>query len=112
MGVAVLILGDSGSGKSTSLRNFDKDEVAVMSILGKRLPFRKKLDVLNHAGYGAVQQALSLKAPISAGLRLGEGSGAVALLPLLDLALAVYHSGQTFDKLGIAAYQPQDGRPC
>lgn len=59
MGVAVLILGDSGSGKSTSLRNFDKDEVAVMSILGKRLPFRKKLDVLNHAGYGAVQQALS-----------------------------------------------------
>ena len=60
----------------------------------------------------AVQQALSLKAPISAGLRLGEGSGAVALLPLLDLALAVYHSGQTFDKLGIAAYEPQDKTPC
>lgn len=59
MGVAVLILGDSGSGKSTSLRNFEKDEVAVLSVLGKRLPFRKKIDVLNHAGYGSVQQALS-----------------------------------------------------
>ena len=54
----------------------------------------------------AVLEALGLRAPISAGLHLGEGSGAVALLPLLDLALAVYHSGQSFAKLGIAAYVP------
>ena len=60
----------------------------------------------------SVQQALGVQAPISAGLHLGEGSGAVALLPLLDLALSVYHSGQTFDKLGIAAYVPQDGKSC
>ena len=58
MGVAVLVLGESGSGKSTSLRSFERDEVAVMSVLGKRLPFRKKLDTINHAGYGAIQQAL------------------------------------------------------
>lgn len=59
MGVAVLVLGDSGSGKSTSLRNFEPGEVAILSVLGKRLPFRKKLDVLNHANYGTVQQALT-----------------------------------------------------
>jgi nicotinate-nucleotide--dimethylbenzimidazole phosphoribosyltransferase len=41
-------------------------------------------------------------------MRLGEGSGAVALLPLLDLALSVYGSGQTFDRLGIDAYTPQN----
>ena len=29
-----------------------------MSVLGKRLPFRKQLDTINHAGYGAIQQAL------------------------------------------------------
>ena len=44
---------------------------------------------------------------ICAGLRLGEGSGAAAALPLLDQALAVYNSGHTFGNLGIDAYTPQ-----
>ena len=56
----------------------------------------------------ALLEALGLRAPICADLHLGEGSGAVALLPLLDLALSVYHSGQSFEKLGIAAYVPQN----
>lgn len=54
-----------------------------------------------------VLAALRLDAPIRARLCLGEGSGAVALLPLLDMALALYGSGQSFEKLGIAAYTPQ-----
>ena len=52
-------------------------------------------------------EALGLHAPLNASMRLGEGGGAVMLLPLLDMALAVYHSGQTFDRLGIEAYTPQ-----
>lgn len=51
--------------------------------------------------------ALRLQPCISAGLHLGEGSGAVLALPLLDQALAVYNSGHTFDALGIDAYVPQ-----
>lgn len=51
--------------------------------------------------------ALELQHCISAGLHLGEGSGAVLALPLLDQALAVYNSGHTFDALGIDAYVPQ-----
>ena len=51
-------------------------------------------------------EALELRPLIAAGLRLGEGGGAAAALPLLDLALRVYHSGNTFDQLGIEAYQP------
>lgn len=54
-----------------------------------------------------VLDALGVKPLITAGMRLGEGSGAVAALPLLDMALAVYHSGQTFDHLGMEAYTPQ-----
>ena len=54
-----------------------------------------------------VLDALGLRPLITAGMRLGEGSGAVAALPLLDMALAVYGSGQTFGHLGIAAYTPQ-----
>lgn len=38
--VPILLIGKSGSGKSTSLRNFKKDEVAVINVLGKPLPFK------------------------------------------------------------------------
>ena len=58
MGVCVLILGDSGSGKSTSLRNFEPGEVGILNVMGKPLPFRKKLPKLNHPNYGAIQQKL------------------------------------------------------
>ena len=57
---------------------------------------------------GLLLEALNLRPLITAGLRLGEGSGAVAALPLLDMALAVYHDGQRFDGLGIQAYTPQN----
>ena len=40
MGVAILILGKSGSGKSTSLRNFASDEIGIFNVLGKPLPFK------------------------------------------------------------------------
>lgn len=47
MGLVNLVLGESGSGKSTSLRNFEKSEVLVFNIADKVLPFRKKLNVIN-----------------------------------------------------------------
>lgn len=52
--------------------------------------------------------ALGLEPIIQAGLHLGEGSGAVLALPLLDQALAVYSSGHTFSHLGIDAYVHQN----
>ena len=54
---------------------------------------------------GLLLEGMGLSAPIHAGLRLGEGTGAVCLVPLLDMALAVYDSGQSFARLGIEAYQ-------
>ena len=48
--------------------------------------------------------ALGKHALIDAGLRLGEGSGAVAAMPLLDMALAVYSAGETFSDRGIEPY--------
>lgn len=58
MGICVLVLGDSGSGKSTSLRNFEPDEIGILNVMGKPLPFRKKLSKVDHANYGTIQQAL------------------------------------------------------
>ena len=40
MGIPVLILGESGSGKSASLRNFKKGDVGVINVAGKPLPFK------------------------------------------------------------------------
>jgi hypothetical protein len=40
MATVVLILGKSGSGKSTSLRNLNPAEVALVQVIGKRLPFK------------------------------------------------------------------------
>ena len=52
-------------------------------------------------------EALGKKPLITAQMRLGEGSGAVAALPLLDMALAVYSSGHTFGAMGMEPYTPQ-----
>ena len=56
-----------------------------------------------------VLEALGKEPLITAGLRLGEGTGAVAAMPLLDMAKAVYASGYTFDSSGVEPYQPLGG---
>lgn len=40
MGLLVYILGRSGTGKSFSMRNFDKKELGVINVQGKILPFK------------------------------------------------------------------------
>lgn len=45
-----------------------------------------------------------LTAPINAGLRLGEGTGGVLLVPLLDGALALYRNSHKFDETNIERY--------
>lgn len=46
MGIPVLIIGESGSGKSASLRNFKPEEVAIFNVAGKPFPFRNKFSAL------------------------------------------------------------------
>lgn len=58
MGNMVMLIGKSGSGKSTSLRNFEPDEVGIFNIAGKPLPFRKKLPKADRVGYAAIMQSL------------------------------------------------------
>ncbi len=58
MGVPVLILGESGSGKSASLRNFAPEEVSIFNVAGKPLPFRKKLPMKSTSDYGEIQSLI------------------------------------------------------
>ncbi|MDO4568261.1 MAG: nicotinate-nucleotide--dimethylbenzimidazole phosphoribosyltransferase [Clostridia bacterium] len=53
---------------------------------------------------GAILRALGLNALIDAQLRLGEGTGAVCALPLLDMALAVYRNMSTYGDIGAKAF--------
>ena len=48
---------------------------------------------------------MGLRAPLSAGLRLGEGTGAMLLVPLLDGALALYRGAHRFSDLPMERYQ-------
>lgn len=43
--IPILIIGKSGSGKSTSLRNLKKEEYSLVNVLNKDLPFRNGRDI-------------------------------------------------------------------
>ena len=55
-------------------------------------------------GAQIVMKSLNLQPVLHADMRLGEGTGAVALMPLLDLALSVYKNAATFDDIKVEAY--------
>ena len=54
-----------------------------------------------------VLEALGKAPLLTAGLHLGEGTGAVASIPLWDMALAVYNHCYSFAEGGITPYTPQ-----
>ena len=51
MAIPVLILGESGTGKSASLRNFDVSEIKVINVEGKPLPFKNKFESFSSDNY-------------------------------------------------------------
>ena len=68
MGIPVFVIGESGSGKSTAIRNFSKDDVGVLSVVSKPLPFKtdivpynvsKKAKELGTDRYSLIKSALS-----------------------------------------------------
>lgn len=59
MGIPVLILGESGAGKSSSMRNFEPEEVSVFNVASKPMPFRKMLPRIDNASYDVIQKMLA-----------------------------------------------------
>lgn len=53
-----------------------------------------------------LMDALEMTPFLTCGMHLGEGSGGVMLVAVLDLALAVYNSMGTFEDINIDAYEP------
>ena len=62
MATAVLIMGESGSGKSASLRNFAPNDISVFNVTTKPLPFKQgktKIPKIDNATYADIANALA-----------------------------------------------------
>lgn len=62
MGKKVLILGASGTGKSASMRNFSKDEILIINVAGKDMPFKEPkggFEKLNTDQYRDIKRAMT-----------------------------------------------------
>ena len=82
---------------------------AVSALLAQKInPISAEYMVASHvssepAGRMLLEE-IGLKPIINAEMRLGEGTGGIMLLPLLDGALAVYKNSHKFDEIGIERY--------
>lgn len=62
MAIIVMVYGQSGTGKSTSLRNFKPEDVCIVNVSGKPLPFKNKHKTFNTDDYMSIGTAIK-KAP-------------------------------------------------
>lgn len=60
MGIPVLILGESGTGKSASMRNFETGDLKVINVANKPLPFKNKFESIPTDDYKAILKELKL----------------------------------------------------
>lgn len=112
-GMVGLYLGGAAAGIPVLIDGFIS---AVSALLAVR--YRKEVwDYLIPSHVSAepagmmVLDALGLSPLISCGMCLGEGTGAVAAIPLLDMAFAVYHDMSTFENAGIEQYEDYQNKP-
>lgn len=62
MGISVLVLGFSGSGKTASLRNFEEGEAGVFNPLNKRAPFKGGAKTCNTRDYDLIEATIKRNA--------------------------------------------------
>jgi hypothetical protein len=63
--IGILIEGDSGTGKSTSIRTLDPEKTGIINVTGKRLPFKSNFKVIKEDNCGKIVDILkSCKADI------------------------------------------------
>ncbi|MFI3238041.1 MAG: nicotinate-nucleotide--dimethylbenzimidazole phosphoribosyltransferase [Lachnospiraceae bacterium] len=82
----------------------------VSALLAERIcPNTKQYLLPSHLGKEpatcAIMKELGYEASITAKLKLGEGTGAVMLFPLLDMAKVVYDENQTFTDIQVDDYK-------
>lgn len=106
-GIVGAFLGGALYGIPVIMDGFISGVAALLAV--KLCPYVKDYIIPSHisaepAGQ-MLMQALGFEPVIHANMRLGEGTGAVALMPLLDMAAAVYWNAASFDDINVEAYE-------
>ena len=106
-GMTGLFIGGGIHGIPIVIDGFISSVAALVAI--KMEPETKSYMIPSHISKepacGMLLEALGLEAFLSCDMRLGEGTGAVALFPILDLAVEIYNKMSTFDDNNMEAYE-------
>ncbi len=107
-GLTGLILGCAAEGLPMILDGFITLAAALAAyrICPEALSVMIPSHIPAEQGAEKILSELPLSPAIRAGLHLGEGTGALMLLPMLDMALEVYRRRVSFDEMEVEAYQP------
>lgn len=98
MGMPVLIYGKSGSGKSRSLKNFGEDEIFLVNVERKFLPFRKKFKyVLKSDNVNLIEDKLS-KMPVKTAVI--DDAGYILTNRYMREKGQVKNAFETYDNIG------------
>ena len=82
---------------------------AVSALIAARIDSRARESIIpavlsREPADRLIMEELGMEPVIRAQTALGEGTGGILLLPMLDMALKVYHGPHTFEGLGMKAY--------
>ena len=109
-GMCGLFLGGAALGMPVVMDGFISQVAALTAV--RLVPECADYILASHVseepGANILLKALKKDAFLTCGMRLGEGSGAVALFPILDFASDIYHKMSTFVQADIEEYQPLD----
>ena len=109
-GMCGLFLGGAAQQMPVIMDGFISQVAALtaMSLVPECADYILASHVSEEPGANILLKALEKDAFLTCGMRLGEGSGAVALFPILDFASDIYHKMSTFVQADIVEYQPLD----
>ena len=82
--------------------------LAAQKMDGRAADFMFASHQSKEAASGLILEALKLSPPVQADMCLGEGTGAMTLFPLLDMAMEVYGNMGDFTEYQIGAYERYD----
>ena len=105
--MAGLFLGGAASGVPVVIDGLISAAAAMLAV--RMAPLCRHYMLASHMssepGAETIFRALQIDPVIHAGLHLGEGTGAAALFPLLDMCADVYYGMTTFDGISVPAYE-------
>ena len=79
--------------------------LAAAKLMPETVDYMIASHIGNEPGMKYIYDEIGLKPVINAGLRLGEGTGAVMMFPLLDMAVELYNNGTSFEDIKLEKYK-------